>query len=599
PAGPTTLNICTGIEPSSLYLHSDSSSAAALIRQAIYDGPLDTLNHELVPVILEAVPNPENSSARIEAVTVRAGSPVVDADGLISVLQPGLAVRPTGCRNGSCATAYTGGDFVMDQLVVTFTLKRGLTWSDGQPLVAADSVYAFQLDAAPETPSDKDAVSHTASYQALDERTIEWRGLPGHFDPDFASRFWSPLPEHAWSGLSPSDLLTADQANRNPLGWGPYIVSEWTAGDHITLTLNPNYWRAPEALPNFSTLNIRFIGQGPQSNIQSLQDGACDLLLPSTAIDEDPERLQELVANNQAQLHYAPSGAWQHLDFGIQPVAYDDGYQPGSERPNFFGAPEFRRALAQCIDRQSLIDTYAWGQGAPPNTYLAPSDPRNNPAAQIPAYDPAAASAALEALGWVPGQDGIRFAQAVANVPFGASLALTLHVADDPDSAHLAQSIQGNLFACGVALEIISGPPESIFAPGPEGLLFGRNFDLGLFAWPYPTQPACWLYQSEAIPGENLNTFPYGWGGWNLSGFSNPDYDAACNAAQNALPGETAYTDTHATAQSIFAAQLPALPLFQTYNLIATRPDFCGLNAAASPTLLQDIEFFGIAEWCQ
>jgi peptide/nickel transport system substrate-binding protein len=587
PAGPTTLNICTGLEPSSLYLYGDQSAAADLVRQAIYDGPIDIIQSQPQPVILEALPSLDNGAARIEQVAVQANTLVVDADGLVSPLQNGLAIHPSGCRSGDCAAAYSGGELAMDQLVLTFTLKPGLTWSDGQPLTASDSVYAFQLAADPATPSDKSAVNRTASYQASDERTIEWRGLPGYLAADFAAQFWSPLPQHAWGSLSAAELLTADQSNGAPIGWGPYIITEWGPGDHITLTRNANYWRANESLPNFTTLNIRFVGQGPQSNIQALEDGACDLLLPSTNVSEEPERLLNLVGEGDAQSHYKPSGSWLHLDFGVQSL---------QEGPNPLSAPELRRALAQCIDRQALLDS---GNGFPVLTYAAGEDPLNNSDAAAYDYDPAAANAALDDLGWLPGQDGIRLAQTVTNLPFGTPLALTLYTADDTDTLAIAQAIRADLSDCGISLEIVSGSAESIFAPGPDGPLFGRQFDLALFAWPFASQPACWLYQSEAIPGEDLDTYRYGWGGWNLTGWSDPEFDAACESALNSLPGEAAYAEAHADAQAIFAEQLPSLPLFQPGEFIVSRPDFCGLDSAASPTLLYDIESYGFAEWCK
>lgn len=599
PAGPQTLNICTGTEPQSLYLYGDQSTAAQTLRQAIYDGPFDSQNYQSVGVLFENTPSLSNGGARIESVTVQAGDLVVDAEGQVRPLAPGTRLRPAGCRTADCAVTYTGGEFTIDQLVVTFALLPGLSWSDGAPLLASDSVYSFQLDAHPETPTDKSKIEHTASYQALDERTLEWRGLPGYLDPDYPRNFWTPLPQHEWGALSAAELLTAEASTRQPLGWGPYMIEDWLPGERLSLSRNPNYLHTPEGLPYFSQLNILFVGQGPQSNIQALLDGNCDLLLPSTAVDAEAPRLIELGEQGQAQLVFGPSGSWQHLDFGIQPLIYDDGYNPANERPDYFGQPAMRTAIAQCVDRQALVDALAWGRGALPNSYLPPDHALYNAGLPTYGFDPAAANAVLDALGWALGADGLRVAQNVENIPAGTLLKFRLTTSDEEENLATARIIQDSLDDCGIGVEIISGAPEQVFTPGLQGPLFGRNFDLALFSWPLTEQPACFLYLSEAIPGEDTNLFPYAWGGWNLSGWRNTEFDAACQAAARALPGESVYTEQHAAAQAIFAAELPALPLYLPQRIAAARPDFCGFGLEAGANPLQNIENFGFAEWCQ
>jgi peptide/nickel transport system substrate-binding protein len=73
-----------------------------------------------------------------------------------------------------------------------------------------------------------------------------------------------------------------------------------------------------------------------------------------------------------------------------------------------------------------------------------------------------------------------------------------------------------------------------------------------------------------------------GWAGQNQTGFTNAEYDAACQAAIQSLPGEEAYTVNHLEAQRIFGEQLPVVPLFLRLKLAATRPDMC--NFIMDPT---------------
>jgi peptide/nickel transport system substrate-binding protein len=232
-----------------------------------------------------------------------------------------------------------------------------------------------------------------------------------------------------------------------------------------------------------------------------------------------------------------------------------------------------------------------------PASYLPPAHPLASGTAA--AYDPAAANALLDELGWLTGADGLRvnafYAGAMQSVP----LTLNLHTSDDETDLGVAAILQSSLDDCGIGINILSAPSEQTFAPGPGGAVFGRAFDTALFAWPFTEQSACYLYLSDAVPGPDLSVYQYGWGGWNISGYQNADYDAACNAALVSLPGEPGYGDAERQAQAIFAEQLPAIPLYVPYIASAARADFCGFTAEAGSNLLQAIETYGYAEWCQ
>jgi len=196
------------------------------------------------------------------------------------------------------------------------------------------------------------------------------------------------------------------------------------------------------------------------------------------------------------------------------------------------------------------------------------------------------------------GAEDVRVAQTALNVLPGTRLEMRLHVADDVESLALAALIKNSLDDCGIAINIISGAPEFIFSPGPDGPLFGRNFDLALFAWPNSQQPACYLYQSDAVPGPDTDTHPFAWGGWNLSGWQNDEFDAACTAAMNDLPGENAYAEQHNLALEIFASEMPSLPLYLPQQIVLTRAGFCGFDFSTGDPLA-NIEAFGFADWCR
>ena len=121
-----------------------------------------------------------------------------------------------------------------------------------------------------------------------------------------------------------------------------------------------------------------------------------------------------------------------------------------------------------------------------------------------------------------------------------------------------------------------------------DGLLYGRRFDLAEFAWFTAQIPSCDLYSSSEVPSE-----ANGWRGDNVGGYSTPEYDAACQSALAALPGSADYDTYHRRALSLFAADLPALPLVARTFFVVARPDLVG--PVADPTEL--VETWNIEEW--
>lgn len=82
-----TLVICLGQEPSSLYLYGDSSQSAWSIFESLYDGPIDTINYQPQPVILENIPTEENGGITLQSVSVSEGDIVANSEGDLVALK--------------------------------------------------------------------------------------------------------------------------------------------------------------------------------------------------------------------------------------------------------------------------------------------------------------------------------------------------------------------------------------------------------------------------------------------------------------------------------------------------------------------------------
>jgi len=576
------MTICMAEEPNTLFLYGGPSRAARNVLEAIYDGPVDTRAYRFVPVILEELPTLENGGLVLRPVEVTQGARVVDAQGRVVTLQPGMTVLTADGES----TVFEGGSITLTEMVVSFTLRDGLTWSDGAPLTADDSVYSFELAGAflDRLPLHRRLLyEQTARYTAVDARTVVWTSLPGYHDTFnvqgfrfqnfYVQNFFSPLPRHTWGTSSPEWLAQSQVAQERPLGWGAFVAEEWARGDHLTLVRNPAYFRAAEGLPILERITVRFVPD-LQQGLARLVNGECDLLTQDV-LEREAVRtgslapLIEAAAHGQVDLVTAPSSEWEHLDFNVQPAEH-------AKRPPFFADVRTRRAVAMCIHRERIAgEALPYGPAALADSYVAAEHP-SYAGQQLDrvSYDPSAALALLDELGWRDADgDGVREAYGVPGIAERTPFSVTLLT----NSGHLAHErtariLRENLAACGIALHVEHLPGERLFADGPDGPLFGRRFDLALFSWLNDLDPPCWLYLSSEIPS-SANW----WATSNNPGYANPEFDAACQAALAALPGSAAYTRWHIEAQRIFSQDLPVLPLYFVPKLVAARPGVAGV----------------------
>lgn len=592
PPAPRLLTICMGREPETLFPYQATFSSRSIL-QAVYDGPFDVRGYRHVPVILTKNPTLADGDVALEAVDVFPGDLIVDTSGALQTLSEGVIYRPSGCTQADCAQPYTGSQPIrMDQLVIHFQLLPELLWSDGVPLTADDSVYAFEVERALFA-GQGGRLDWTFSYRALDETTLEWRGLPGYYGALPAQLFFSPLPRHAWGNLAPETLSTAEKVTQTPLGWGPYIIEEWVRGDHITLKRNPHYFRSAEGLPRFDYLVFRFVS-GSAEGLAALQAGECDLVDVTATYDLDLGELLTLREKGVAIFFVQPETAWEVAFFGIR--SFDE------QRPNLFGLKEVRQAVAMCINRQEMVDRLFYGQGVVAESYLPPSHPLSTAANLSYPYDPKAATDLLSAVGWLdPDNDPAtpRLSQGVAGVPDGTLFQFTYLVSMDAERQQVAYLIQEDLADCGI--RAIPSFQESVeyLASGPQGVVFGRRFDAAQFALQTFLEPPCSLFVTGEIPGPYPD-FSKGWGGANATGYSNSAFDLACRTAQTALFASPEYIQAHQQAIAIFLEDLPALPLYWRFRVAVARPDFCGFVMEPGPvSSLQYLERYQYGEDCQ
>lgn len=575
PLPPKDLVVCMGAEPADLYLYGDDSIAATAVRHAIYESPVTSLGYAYQAQALEKLPTLADGDARVQPVEVTEGDLVITAAGELAPLGQGTTVIDA---NGE-TVMYDGQPVTMSQLVVDYTF-RPLVWSDGTPVTAEDSVYSFNVARDRTTPRVDVQVEYTAAYEATGERSVRWTGLPGYRDPAFMTHVWLPLPQHQLGEFAPGELPSLEETARRPLSYGAFVVDEWTPGNAIRLLPNPHYDRAAEGLPHLTSLTVRFLT--PTGGLPQGYEG-CHILTGDLLSFDALAAVDAAADAGELVEHIATAGVIEQIIFGIDSTsAYAQTHVP------WFQDTRVRQAVTQCIDRQMLAGEFTGGRSPVMDTYV-PIDHTLRPddLPQWP-YDPAAANSLLDEAGLLDSNgDGIREAMG-ATTPFSVTLGTA---AGNVVRTQIIERVRDHLADCGIQVTPYTLEPGAWFAPGPLGTVFGRRFDMAQFAWLSRIAPDCGLYLTANIPGSP--DFGYnGWEGVNVSGWSNEAYDAACGLALSLLPGQEGYAEAHQEAMRLFAAELPAIPLFARMRLAATTPDV--LNFRLDPT--QPSELWNVYE---
>jgi peptide/nickel transport system substrate-binding protein len=510
-----------------------------------------------------------------------------------------LTVRPSGCDSAECALTWDGTtELKMDRMTAKYQLKPGLVWSDGSPLTAEDSVFSYLVASDTSTPVSRDVINRTSTYKALDANTVEWAGIPGYLDSLYQQNYFLPLPKHAWEKIKPADLLTSPESTEKPLGWGPYVISEWVKGDHITLKKNTKYFRAAEGLPKFETLTYKFLGTQADNNLAALQKGDCDLVDPSVGLESMLEQVLDAQKANKIKALVSQGPEWEEILFNVVPASYADGNSPSTgDRADFFGDVRTRQAFAYCLDREKAVNKQLLQQSIIPDGFLAPDNPQAATGLTHYSFDSQAGAKLLDEVGWKDDDSNPATPRLGFNIPGvtnGTPLVVNYLVTDAYLRQEIVKVLVDSAATCGIQINIKTTTPENMYAAAPAGELFGRKFDMAQIAWQAGPRIPCDLFMTSQIPSAATQ-----WMGINLGGYSNKTFDSACMAARSTDADPAVTRSALEAVQKQFSNDLPAIPLYFHLKIAATRPDFCGLDMdVSSRSALHGIESFDYGQTC-
>lgn len=571
PAEPKVMVACLAQEPGTLYIYSESALVKTFVLDALYDATFDARTYDYQPVLYNL--STFDDTAQKNTVEVGVGDTVYDpALDEAVVLEAGMTISLNQAEGDPIeVTVEEGQTYPTIQIVTEHTIAAGATWEDGTPVTTADVQFSWDLGADPDTPSSKYA--YTVQFQGLeivDDSTYKAIMNPNYTSGTyFVDGMVAPFPAHVYGSMGAAEILADEAVNRDPLAFGPFKLVEWVAGDRIVVEKNPTYWRASEGLPKIDTLIYRFI---PDTNqlIAQLASGECDFGTQDAAFEGSLPLIRQFEAEGLMVPQVVAGTVFEHLDFNITPVDSYTGAAASllaSDGERLFAKKEFRQAIAYCLDRQDIVEKTTNGAAVVQNTYTASDHPLYAGDANVTLYEfnPDKGKELLAGLGWSDTDgDGI--------LDNGSEKLAFIHsTRTNALREKVTQVVQAQLKDnCGIEtkIELYGG---EFFADGPDGIVFGRAYDMGEFAWLTGVEPPCTLYISSQLPSAEL-----GWGNSNNVGYLNPDFDAACNAAVQALDDATK-ASKHAEAQALFTEDLPSIPLFARAKILVARPNVVGV----------------------
>jgi len=425
-----------------------------------------------------------------------------------------------------------------DGKIITFHLRPGIRWQDGQPLTAADVVFTYRTYVDPNVKTAYASnYASIAKVAALDDLTFRvWYREP--FAPALESlAALSILPRHLLAGR---DINTADDFNTHPVGSGPYVFKSWNRAESVVLEANPDYF---EGRPYIQRVVYQIVPDMAVEFLQ-LQNGALDsMTLTPNQYNQEGNQPAFIARFNKYRY---PSNGFTYLGFNLKNPVFQD--------------PRFRRALAMAIDRQALVDSVLEGLGTISTGPYTPMSWAFDPEVKPLPYDPAASRKLLLAAGYSYGPNG-RLGK--NGVPLEFQL---LTNQGNQQREQIATIIQSQLRQVGIGIKVRTIPWSTFLAE----FINKRKFDLLVMGWSLSIDPDLFDIWHSSKTGEHE---------FNFISYSNPEVDRLLVEGRRTFDREKRVAIYHRV-HRLIAKDVPYVFLYVPDNLPAVHKRFLGIQPA-------------------
>ncbi len=280
-------------------------------------------------------------------------------------------------------------------MVTTYHLRETARWHDGQPIVAGDFAFGFEVYLDPLVPvATRQPEQLIERVDAADARTIVIYWKQPYLRANLLGyRELSPLPRHLVEDryrAGHASFVNNEEWTAEYVGTGPYRVERWIPGSQLFARAHLGWVLGP---PKIDVLDIRFIPSA-SAQLANLLGGEIDLIdSPAIGASEAATARDQWVARGEGYLK-----TWEarlnYAEFQYREV------------PNWQRAVtdvRVRQALSHAIDREGLTAAVTEGLGVVADAYIIRSDPLfpevDRAITKYP-YDPARSAELLRDAGW-------------------------------------------------------------------------------------------------------------------------------------------------------------------------------------------------------
>lgn len=287
-------------------------------------------------------------------------------------------------------------------------------------------------------------------------------------------------PDALWE-LGVDDYGTA-QNWRKVVGTGPFKISEWVAGAHITLVKNEEYdwgasWYTNKGPAKIDKVIYRIIPD-QAARFAGFESGAIDILQ-----QVPPAKVQTYMDNPAMTVITGPGQGTYHIDFNCQKEPWTD--------------PALRRAFGFAINRTQILQTVWHGVGQEGSNILSPILPESTtvPAEYNYSYDLTKAAALFLAAGWSD-TDGDGWLENAT----GSELTLRLWTTNKGEDVAMSEILLTQFQAAGVHVTLAQYAETTLRSRAAAG-----EHDAVLFWYSWPRAEILdWHFGSWAAGGSGL-----------------------------------------------------------------------------------------------
>ena len=295
-------------------------------------------------------------------------------------------------------------DMSADGKTVTFKLRKGVKWHDGEDFTSEDVQFTIMDVLKKVHPRGPNSFKEVSSIDTPDDHTAVFNlDNPAPYMMRAFTGYESPIvPKHHLEG---KDLKSAPLGN-NPIGTGPYTFNEWKKGQYIRLDKNENYWG--DDGPYMDRIVGRFVPDA-STRTAAMEKGEVIYAAYNAVPNIDAVRLKDRDDIGVTTDGYSMINPMALLEFNTKEGPFVDA--------------AVRRAISTAINRRFMIDTIFFGYGKPATSALSSNFKATGLHAEMPNYpangDIAAANKMLDDAGYAKDGDGVRMKGVLDLIPYG------------------------------------------------------------------------------------------------------------------------------------------------------------------------------------